>query len=84
MELGTLVATLSDLGGIAYRFVPGDHPWQELSTDVLGGPPAYAPAAAFDTLGRAWIAVLGVDGRLAVARQAGRGSVGFEAWQVLG
>lgn len=84
MELGTLVATLSDLGGVAYRFVPGGHPWQELSTDALGGPPAYAPAAAFDTLGRAWIAVLGVDGRLAVARQAGRGSVGFDAWQVLG
>ncbi|MGW2639756.1 PIG-L family deacetylase [Streptomyces sp. NPDC001348] len=83
-ETGTLVATLSDTGGIAYRFLPGDHPWQELPTDTLGGPPAHAPAAAFDVVGRATIALLGPDGRLAVARQAGRGSVGFGSWQVVG
>ncbi|MFJ8198636.1 PIG-L family deacetylase [Streptomyces sp. NPDC096152] len=83
-ETGTLVATRSDLGGIAYRFLPGDHPWQELPTDDLGGLSAHAPAAAFDVFGRAVIAVLGADGRPAVARQAGRGSVGFGPWQALG
>ncbi|MHC3469589.1 PIG-L family deacetylase [Streptomyces sp. 7R007] len=81
---GTLVATRGDLGGVAYRFLPGEGPWRELPTTGLGGPIAGAPAAAFDALGRATLAVLGPDARLAVARQAAPGSEEFGPWTVAG
>ncbi|GGQ02845.1 hypothetical protein GCM10010266_27820 [Streptomyces griseomycini] len=83
-ESGTLVACRSDLGGVAYRFLPGDQPWRELSVAPLGGTFAGAPAAAFDALGRATIAVIGADGRLAVARQAAPGSAEFGTWTMVG
>ncbi|MEU9289205.1 PIG-L family deacetylase [Streptomyces sp. NPDC048275] len=82
-QSGTLVATRGDLGGVAYRFLPGDQPWQELPTTVLGGTTVGAPAAAFDALGRATIAVLGADGRLAVSRQIAPGSIEFGPWLVV-
>ncbi|MEU6367887.1 PIG-L family deacetylase [Streptomyces sp. NPDC046931] len=83
-ETGTLVVARGDLGGVAYRFLPGDESWRELPTTALGGTIAHAPAAAFDALGRATIAVLGADGRLAVSRQAAPGSPEFGPWQVTG
>lgn len=83
-EAGTLVACRSDLGGVAHRFLPGDQPWRELSVAALGGTFTGAPAAAFDALGRATIAVVGADGRLAVARQAAPGSAEFGPWTVTG
>ncbi|MFF7186554.1 PIG-L family deacetylase [Streptomyces sp. NPDC008222] len=83
-ETGTLVVTRGDLGGVAYRFLPGEETWRELPTTVLGGTIAHAPAAAFDALGRATVAVLGADGRLAVARQTAPGSPEFGPWQING
>ncbi|PWJ05922.1 hypothetical protein DKG34_19395 [Streptomyces sp. NWU49] len=83
-EAGTLVACRSDLGGVAHRFLPGDQPWRELSVAVLGGTFTGAPAAAFDALGRATIAVVGADKRLAVARRAAPGSAEFGPWTVTG
>lgn len=81
---GTLVVTRGDLGGVAHRFLPGDGTWRELPTTELGGTIAGAPAAAFDALGRAVIAVLGADGRLAVARQLAPGAPEFGPWAVTG
>ncbi|MEV5440230.1 PIG-L family deacetylase [Streptomyces sp. NPDC052682] len=83
-EAGTLVACRSDLGGIAYRFLPGDQPWGELPTAPLGGTVTGAPAAAFDALGRATLAVVGADARLAVTRQTAPGSAEFGPWLVAG
>ncbi|XMA39101.1 hypothetical protein O1157_27620 [Streptomyces albogriseolus] len=81
---GTLVACRSDLGGVAYRFLPGDRRWRELPVTALGGTFTGAPAAAFDAMGRATVAVVGADGRLAVSRQTAPGSQEFGAWTVAG
>ncbi|MFJ5302349.1 PIG-L family deacetylase [Streptomyces sp. NPDC088350] len=83
-ETGTLLVTRGDLGGVACRFLPGDEPWRELPTTALGGVITGAPAAAFDALGRATIAVLGPDARLALSRQVAPGSTEFGPWQVVG
>ncbi|MFF9219782.1 hypothetical protein [Streptomyces viridosporus] len=69
---------------MTHRFLPGDQPWRELSVAALGGTFTGAPAAAFDALGRATIAVVGADGRLVVARQAAPGSAEFGPWTVTG
>jgi LmbE family N-acetylglucosaminyl deacetylase len=83
-ETGMLIATRGDLGGVAYRFLPGDQPWREVPTTQLGGAVIGAPAAAFDAMGRATIAVLGADARLAVSRQVAPGSQEFGPWLVVG
>ncbi|RPE39603.1 GlcNAc-PI de-N-acetylase [Streptomyces sp. Ag109_O5-1] len=83
-ETGTLAVSRADLGGVAYRFLPGKQGWRELPTTALGGTIAGAPAAAFDALGRATIAVLGADARLAVTRQVAPGSTEFGPWLTVG
>lgn len=83
-EVGTLLATRSDLGGVAYRFLPGDGPWLELPGTPLGGAIAHAPAVAFDGLGRGTIAVVSASGQLAVSRQRGPGGAEFGPWQYVG
>ncbi|MET7288379.1 PIG-L family deacetylase [Streptomyces sp. NPDC005573] len=83
-EAGTLLACRSDSGGVAHRFLPGDGTWRELSAEPLGGTFAGAPAAAFDAEGRAVIAVIGADARLAVSRQAEPGSDEFGPWTIVG
>ncbi|MEU9402687.1 PIG-L family deacetylase [Streptomyces sp. SID4985] len=83
-QTGTLVACRSDLGGVAHRFLPGDQPWRELSTEALGGAFVGAPAAAFDAQGRAVIAVIGADARLATARQTEPGAPEFDDWTIVG
>ncbi|MEU6658440.1 PIG-L family deacetylase [Streptomyces sp. NPDC046821] len=83
-EAGTLLATRSDLGGVAYRFVPGDGPWHELPMTALGGTVAHAPAAAFDALGRGTIAVITPSGHLAVSRQRGPEGPEFGPWWFVG
>ncbi|MCT9006021.1 PIG-L family deacetylase [Streptomyces rhizosphaerihabitans] len=85
-EAGTLVACRSNLGAVAYRFLPGDpdQPWQELPTTSLGGTFTGAPAAAFDAQGRATIAVIGADAKLAVARQTVPEAAEFGAWTIVG
>ncbi|MER5431382.1 hypothetical protein [Streptomyces sp. NPDC002588] len=69
---------------MAHRFLPGDEPWRELPATGPGGTITGAPAAAFDALGRAVIAVLGADGRLAAARQLAQGSPESGPWTSLG
>ncbi|MEV7393126.1 PIG-L family deacetylase [Streptomyces sp. NPDC091215] len=83
-ETGTLAVSRADLGGVAYRFLPGKDGWRELPTTELGGTIAGTPAAAFDALGRATIAVMGADARLAVARQTAPGSTEFGPWLTVG
>lgn len=83
-EAGTLVACRSDLGGVAYRFLPSGESWGELPTAPLGGSITGAPSVAFDALGRAVIAVVGADARLAVSRQTTSGSTEFGPWLVVG
>ncbi|SDK28923.1 PIG-L family deacetylase [Streptomyces indicus] len=80
----TLLATRSDLGGVAYRMLPGDDPWRELSAQPLGGTFAHAPAAAFDALGRATVAVIGLDGCLHISRQRRPDSPELGHWQTVG
>ncbi|WP_329346541.1 PIG-L family deacetylase [Streptomyces microflavus] len=83
-ETGTLLVTRSDPGGLAYRFHPDDSPWQELSTAELGGTVVGAPAAAFDSAGRAVVTALGNDGRLHVTTQHAAGRGGFGPWTAIG
>ncbi|MFD0331955.1 hypothetical protein ACFQZC_36805 [Streptacidiphilus monticola] len=79
---GTLLVTRSDLGGVAYRFWPQETPWSELP--VPDGAFAHTPAAAYDAHGRAVVAVIGLDGRLHVARQETPGHGPFTPWRAVG
>ncbi|MFZ4264807.1 PIG-L family deacetylase [Streptomyces arboris] len=83
-DVGTLLVTRSDPGGLAYRFHPDDSPWQELPTAALGGTVVGTPAVAFDSAGRAVVAALGNDGRLHVATQLAAGRGPFGPWLAVG
>ncbi|MGW2839283.1 PIG-L family deacetylase [Streptomyces sp. NPDC001493] len=83
-DIGTIMVTRSDFGGLAFRFHPDDAPWEELSTASLGGTVVGAPSVCFDPAGRAVVAALGNDGRLHVTTQQEPGRGGFGPWTTVG